>query len=102
MTKAYVAEYAQVVYTQDGKMTAIPVEPALAEYVVDYTSGEAHGATFQTETRFVWYSNDSIASWKIGSAATATTSNKRVPAGTIGLAGVQKGAGHRISFITNT
>lgn len=102
MTKAYVTEYASMTQ-QNGLAVGVGDEPYLAEYVVDYTSGEAHGATFNAKTAFVRVEVDSIASIKFAVTAVATTSNKRMAAGATEYFGVKQiqGSG-RFSAITNT
>ena len=74
MTKATVSEYAAMTQ-QTGFGLGTAEEPFLANYDIDYTSGEAHGAVLNAKTRFVRVFVDSAAKVKIGAAATAANSS---------------------------
>lgn len=105
MTKAHVSEYAAMTQ-QTGFSVGTGEEPALAEYDIDYTSGEAHGATFSASTRFVRVFVDSAARIKIGVTAVAadtSTGGKSLAANQTEYFGVSALSGTgRVSAITRT
>lgn len=64
MTKLYVSEYTGLGSAFGG---AVPILPApIAEQVVDYTAGSTQSVAFQTATRFIVVSADSICSIHLG------------------------------------
>lgn len=103
MTKMYVAEYAGLAATAQGDSIDTPAEPPLASYVVDYTAGVASGPAYQSGTKFVLVTVDSIASVSFNNVP-ATVNNLRLPAGgnprLFGV-GSYSGVG-KASAITNT
>lgn len=101
MTKLYVTEYADLARAQNG-VGPMPMEPPLAEQVVDYNAGEAKSAAFNAKTRFVRVQADSIASVLFGTAPTATTGSRRFTAGQTEIVGVPVGQSYKVSAITNT
>lgn len=76
MTKLYVEEYARLGLAMGpgGAQPQAPEGPPLAEYQVDYSAGEAHGAVINTKCRILRLQNDSICVRKVGAAAVAATS----------------------------
>jgi hypothetical protein len=80
----------------------VPIEPPVAEQVVDYTGGVASSAAFNAKTRLVRIAADSICSILFGTAPTAATTNQRFAAGQTDYKGVPIGAGFKVSAITNT
>lgn len=101
MTKMWVQEYAGLAATAQGDSVAIPAEPPLASYEVDYTSGEAGGQVYNAATKFVTVQNDSICSVRFDGVA-ATVTDKRLPAGSYLTAGVGNAPGGKVTAITNT
>jgi hypothetical protein len=105
MTKLYVTEYANVtlVNTPGGGAAQCGEEPALAEQVVDFSSGAAASAAFNAKTRFVRLHADSICSVKFGTAPVATTASSRMAADQTEFRGVDRsGNATKVSAITNT
>lgn len=103
MTKMYVQEYAGLAATAQGDSVAVPAEPPLASYVVDYTAGVANGPVYQAGTKFITVENDSIASVTFNGTPAAVT-DKRLPAAPPAplLVGVGSLPNGRASAITNT
>jgi hypothetical protein len=102
MTKLYVTEYAGLMPSPVGGQGQIPLEPPLAEQVVDYTGGVATSAAFNSKTRLVRIETDATCSVVFGTAPTATTSNGRFAANGVEFRGVPIGQSFKVSAITNT
>jgi len=103
MTKLYVTEYASLAMPQVGGMLAqVPMEPPLAEQVLDYSAGHAESAAFNAKTTLVRVAPDSIASVVFGTAPVAAVTNARFAAGQTEYRGVPKGQSFKVSAITNT
>ena len=66
MTKLYVTEYASDGRQQGSAVVQAPLEPPLAEQVVDYTAGVAASSAFQSGTTIVRLHADSICSVEFG------------------------------------
>lgn len=105
MTTAHISEYAAMTQ-QTGFGLGTGEEPALAEYDIDYSGGEAHGAAFNASTRFVRVFVDSAAKIKIGVTATAantSTGGKSMAANQTEYFGVSALTGTgRVSAITRS
>lgn len=103
MTKAHVSEYAAMTQ-QTGFGLGVGEEPALAEYDIDYSAGEAHGATLNTKTRFVRMFVDSAARIKVdvtALAADTSTGGKSLASGSTEYFGTSALSGTgRVSVIT--
>lgn len=93
-----ISEYNSLVITS-GIVAQIPPEPGLDQAPVDFSGGEAKSAAFGPSTSYIWIMCDTQCSFKIGINPTATTSNKRLPAGTPLFWGVQPG--QKISVIAS-
>lgn len=105
MTTAHVSEYAAMTQ-QTGFSVGTGEEPALAEYDIDYSGGEAHGATLNAKTRFVRVFVDSAAKIKIdvtAVAANTSTGGKSMAANQTEYFGVSALSGTgRVSAITRS
>lgn len=94
-----VKEYKDVGHSLNGEALQIGQEPPVADQSpVDFTSGEAKSAAFNSATRYVEIICNAQASYLVGSSPTATANNSWVPSGVSKFFGVT--AGHKISFIT--
>lgn len=103
MSKLYVTEYAEIATLPgNNKNPQIPVEPPIAEQVVDYSGGVAASNAFNFGTRFVRISTDAVCSVSFGTAPTATTSMQRMAADTVEYKAIPQGAVYKVSAITNT
>lgn len=83
MTKLYVEEYARagLAMGPGGSVMQAPEGPPLANYIIDYSGGEAHGAVVNIKCRILRLQNDSICVRQVGAAAVAaTTQGGRCPA----------------------
>lgn len=96
MTKLYVAEFEAGTIGSDGA----PKQPALTDYVVDYTAGHAESAAFNGATGMIEIHTDAVCSILIGKAPTATTSHMRMASGETRRYSVQPG--DKISAVTNS
>lgn len=94
MAKLYVTEYRQDAYD-----APLPVEPALADQVITFSTN-TQSAAFNAATRMVRIVADGICSVAFGANPTATTSNSRMAAGVERILKVQPG--HKVAVITNT
>ena len=103
MTKLYVTEYATIAIPQVGGLASqVPMEPPLAEQVVDYSGGVAASAAFNAKTVLVRIEADSICSVLFGTAPTAAVTSGRFAAGQAEYRGVPRGQAFKVSAITNT
>lgn len=101
MSLLYVTEYSGVGFTQvGGAYTAVPIEPPLAEYKVDFSGGVASSTTFNTRTILVRLHSDAICSVSFGLTPTATTSMGRMAASQTEYHGVPQ-ASFKVSVIAN-
>ena len=98
MAVCYIAEFADLAHL-DG--CPVAQMPPLAEQTVAI-GAEADSAAFNASTRYIRVQNDAICSIAIGLTPTATTSSLRLPADSTEYFGVPRGAGYKISVITNT
>jgi hypothetical protein len=98
MAVCYIAEFADIAHL-DG--CPVAMMPPLAEQTVAI-GAEADSSAFNASTRYIRVHNDAICSIAIGLTPTATTSTMRLPADSIEYFAVPRGAGYKISVITNT
>lgn len=96
--KLYVSEYKEVGNAQ-GHVAQIALEPVIADQVVDYSGGVASSNAFKGSTQYVRVLCDTQCSVQFGTAPTATTSTKLLPALTAEYFGVSPG--FKISVISN-
>jgi hypothetical protein len=97
MAVCYIAEFADIAHL-DG--CPVAMMPPLAEQTVAI-GAEADSSAFNASTRYIRVHNDAICSIAIGLTPTATTSTMRLPADSIEYFAVPRGAGYKISVITN-
>lgn len=108
MTKLYVEEYVRGTLASGpgGALMQAAEGPPIAEYIIDYATGEAHGANLNAKTRFLRIHADSICVRKVGAeAVAAVTGGGRMDAGQTEYMGVSQTeviAGTRVSAITTT
>lgn len=98
MAVCYIAEFADLAHL-DG--CPVAMMPPLAEQTVAI-GAEADSSAFNASTRYIRVQNDAICSIAIGLAPTASTSTLRLPAESIEYFAVPRGAGYKISVVTNT
>lgn len=82
-SKLYISEYPNLGFVGPAQTTAamIAPEPSIVDQnPVDFTSGAAQSAAFNTKTRFVRVICDAQCSIKFGSSPTATNQNKPLAA----------------------
>lgn len=96
--KLYVSEYKEL-GNASGHVAQVALDPPLAEQVVDYSGGVASSNAFKGSTQYVRIICDTQCSVQFGTAPTATTSTKLVPALTPEYFGVSPG--NKISVISN-
>lgn len=99
-SKCSVKEYAAVgaVTRQGGVALQIASEPAIVDQTaVDFTSGHAESAAFNTETRYIRVWCDAQAAFQIGTAPVATTAMSPLTALVPEYFGVTPG--HKISVV---
>lgn len=100
-SKLYVTEYSDLGQTVRGA-AQVAKEPVIAEQVVDYSGGVAASSAFNAATTYVRVHTDSVCSIAFGTAPTATTSNRRLPADTTEYFAVPVGSSYKVSAIANT
>lgn len=104
MTKLYITEYQslQSATINGTGIVQAPLEPPLAEQVVDYTSGVAQSAAFNPKTTMVRLNTDAVCSILFGTNPVAATSNQRMSANQTEYKQVGRGLNYKVSAITNT
>lgn len=100
-SKLYVTEYSDIGQTVRGA-AQLAKEPVVAEQVVDYSGGVASSSAFNASTTYVRIHTDSICSISFGTAPTATTSMRRMPADSTEYFAVPPGLSYKVSAISNT
>ncbi|WP_027517870.1 hypothetical protein [Bradyrhizobium sp. WSM1417] len=100
--KCYVREYAAVgaVTRQGGVALQAAAEPPIVDQAaVDFTSGHAESAAFNSETRYIRVWCDAQASYQTGAAPVATNAMSPLTAAFPEYFGVTPG--HKISVVAN-
>ncbi|MCK1367628.1 hypothetical protein [Bradyrhizobium sp. 62] len=100
-SKLYITEYADMAQTVRGG-AQIAQQPSIANQTVDYSGGVASSAAFNAATTYVRIHTDSICSIAFGTAPTATTNSKRMPADSTEYFGVPLNGSYKVSAIINT
>lgn len=98
MAVCYISEFSDLAHV---KTCNVAMMPPLAEQTVAI-GAEADSNAFNASTRFIRVHVDAICSIAIGLTPTASTSTLRMAANTTEYFGVPRGAGYKISVITNT
>lgn len=99
MATLYISEYSEASFGQVARGLPIASEPPITEQTVAIGT-EADSSAFNAKTKVIRVHCDAICSILIGSAPTATTANKRLPADHTEYFAVQPG--HFLSVIANT
>lgn len=99
MAKAYITEHQLGLRTDSGNHIQIPGDYGI-DQLVDFTSGATQSTAFNSRSRYISISTDSVCSIAFGTNPTATTSNRRLPANFFGYFPVA--GGDKISIISNT
>ena len=105
MSKLYISEYARVTQASGPGSAVVqaPEEPPVATQVVDFTSGAAQSAAFNTKTRFVRIHTDAVCSVRFAAAPTATVNDPRLAVGQTEFRGIPAdGSAAKVSAIANT
>ncbi len=100
MATLYITEIANLVFDNRSNAVAAPAMPPVAEQAVAITGGSVQSAAFQTLTRFVMVSTDSICSLAWGANPTAVTTAQRMAANETRFYGVIPG--QKLAAIANT
>lgn len=97
-----VKEYAAHTALINGQVVQVPMEPALAAYDIDFTSGEAHGATLNAKTRLVRLQPSALCAIKVDVTAVAAATDGRYSADSVEFVSVPAAIGStmRVSAIT--
>lgn len=98
MAVCYISEFTDMAHLSD---CPIAMMPPIAEQTVAI-GAETDSAAFNAATRYIRVQNDAICSISIGLAPTASTTTLRLPAESVEYFAVPRGAGYKISVITNT
>jgi hypothetical protein len=99
--KLWLSEYCSLV-TLPNHAGQAPIEPALNEQLLDFTSGVATSNSFQPLTRIVRLNADAPCSLLISADPVASTQNGRLAADRTEFRGVPEGQGFKLSVISNT
>jgi hypothetical protein len=106
VSKLYVAEYAELQIGPAGRHGQVPLEPPVAEQVVDFSGGVAASNAFNAATRLVRLHADSICAIEFGTnptvIAAGATGTARMAANQTEYYGVPLGAGLKVSAISST
>lgn len=97
MTKLYITEYAMV----GGIAIQVPLEPPIAEQVIDYTAGVATSNPLTPETTLIRLHTDAICSVEIGHNPIATTNSQRMAANQTEYKSISPNVGMTVSAISN-
>lgn len=101
MAKLYISEFAMKGAAGSGAPVEIAQEPCLSDQSpLEFSSGAQLSSAFLPGTRFIRVHTDATCSIAIGSAPTATVSNKRLFANTTEYFGVVPG--DRLAVVMNT
>jgi hypothetical protein len=99
-SKLYISEYAAVGVAQ-GTVAQVAAEPILANQLVDFSGGVASSAAFNAATSYVRVVCDTQCAVLFGTAPTALTSSKLLPALLPEYFAVPKGSAYKISVIAS-
>lgn len=102
MAKVYVEGFTQLAKDRNTYQMSVPLDPPVFQDILDTTSGADFTAALPDTVTMVRVHTDGIVSLKIGAGVTATVNDGRMAAGQTEYRGIQAGAGHRVSAITNT
>lgn len=97
-SKLYISEYASV-GVATGVVAQIAAEPSTDQTPVDFSGGVASSSAFASTTSYVRVVCDTQCAVKFGTAPTATTSSKMLPALLPEYFAVPKGSSYKISVI---
>lgn len=97
-SKLYISEYAAI-GTASGIVAQIAQESVLTNQLVDFSGGVASSAAFDTRTSYIRVVCDTQCAVLFGTAPTATTSSKMLPALLPEYFAVPKGSSYKISVI---
>lgn len=98
--RLFISEYVSV-GAPAGIVAQIAQEPVVADQTVDFSGGVTSSAAFNSKTNYIRVVCDSQCSVSFGTAPTATTSSKMLPALIPEYFAVPKGASYKISVIAN-
>jgi hypothetical protein len=97
-SKLYISEYAAVGAAQ-GTVAQVAAEPVLANQLLDFSGGVTSSAAFNAATSYIRVVCDTQCAVLFGTAPTATTSSKMLPALLPEYFAVPKGQSYKISVI---
>jgi len=99
-SKLYISEFAAL-GTASGAIAQVAQEPEVTNQLVDFSGGVASSAAFNTKTSYVRVVCDTQCAVLFGTAPTALTSSKLLPALLPEYFAVPKGASYKISVIAS-
>ncbi len=102
MATLYIAEYARCADDSIGGLNPIVDEDSLLAENTVTVSTEQDSAVFNAATKIVRISTDTACHIKFGTAPTATTSMKYLPANSVEYFGVKAGASWKLSVIAHS
>lgn len=97
-SKLYISEYSAV-GTASGTVAQIGAEPAVTNQLVDFSGGVTSSAAFNSATSYIRVVCDTQCAVLFGTAPTATTSSKMLPALLPEYFAVPRGQSYKISVI---
>lgn len=98
--KLYISEFAAL-GVASGAIAQVAQEPAVTNQLVDFSGGVASSAAFDTKTSYIRVVCDTQCAVLFGTAPTALTSSKLLPALLPEYFAVPKGASYKISVIAS-
>jgi len=99
--KLWLSEYCSLV-TLPNHAGQAPIEPVLAEQLLDFSGGPAVSNPLSQYTRLIRLVCDASCSVSIGVNPNATIANGRLPADAVEYRGTPEGQSFRFSVIGNT
>ena len=101
MPTLYITEFSSIGVNERGGLLTAALVPSLADQTVAIGAASVRCNAFNTATRLVRLTADSVCSVKFGTNPTASATTMRLEAGAVEYFAVQPGAGMKLAVIQN-